>query len=353
MSTKRHVKFPKITQFRNVVKDICHMSSYVGQDENGEPIFDGNRPKPILEFTGTCKLHGTNSGISFNKKDGMWAQSRTNIITPEKDNAGFAFFVESKKDIFQKMFDEIRSKLNGSIYPDDIITIYGEWAGNGIQKGVGINQIEKSFFIFGVKLSPASVISIEGNPNDDAAYWIDYTYLRSPEDRIYNITDFKTFKISIDFNNPGLIQNDLIAHTEGVEKECPVSKQLGAEGDSCGEGIVWLTKYNGSTVRFKVKGTAHSTSKVTKLAEVDIEKLKNITSFVESAVTDNRFNQGIKEVYGDSELDMKKFGDLIRWIIKDILDEEMDVMTENGLEPKEVNKYISGKVKELWFAMEL
>ena len=330
MSTKRHAKFPKITQLRNAVTAIRAMSTYTGNDENGDAMFDHLKPKPILEFTGTVKLHGT--------------------------NAGFAFFVESKRDIFQKMFDQIRSDLKGSIYPDDTITIYGEWAGKGIQKGVGISQIEKSFFIFGVKISPVNVVIIEDindDPEIDHAYWIKHTHLSSPEDRIYNIHDFKTFKIDINFNHPERIQNTLIEYTEEVERECPVSKELGAEENLIGEGIVWIGKYNDSQIRFKVKGEKHSSSKVKKLAEVDIEKVESIQKFVEYAVTRNRFEQALKEVYGDEELNMKKFGDLIRWIIKDVMTEEMDVLVENKLEPKEVNSTISAKVKEFWFKMDL
>jgi hypothetical protein len=47
----------------------------------------------------------------------------------------------------------------------ETVSIYGEWAGRGIQAGVGISQLEKKFYIFGVKISPF----------DDSlpAYWID------------------------------------------------------------------------------------------------------------------------------------------------------------------------------------
>ncbi len=41
-------------------------------------------------------------------------------------------------------------------------------------------------------------------------------------------------------------------------------------------------------------------------------------------------------------------GDFLRWLIGDITKEEMDVMVENGLEPKDVNKYISTKAR-VWF----
>ena len=98
---KKHISFPSIEQFRNIVADINRTYNFVGLDENGEAIYDPARPKPVLTFKGTVKLHGTNAGVSFNMLEGMWAQSRENIITPEKDNAGFAFFVETNRGAFQ------------------------------------------------------------------------------------------------------------------------------------------------------------------------------------------------------------------------------------------------------------
>ena len=35
----------------------------------------------------------------------------------------------------------------------DYVTVFGEWCGKGIQKGVAINQLEKMFIIFELKLS--------------------------------------------------------------------------------------------------------------------------------------------------------------------------------------------------------
>ena len=97
---KKHISYPKIGQFRNVIADINRMITYVGQDDNDEPIYDHSIPKPTLVFKGTVKLHGTNAGVCYNHQQGIWAQSRSRVITPVKDNAGFAFFVENNKQTF-------------------------------------------------------------------------------------------------------------------------------------------------------------------------------------------------------------------------------------------------------------
>ena len=49
------------------------------------------------------------------------------------------------------------------------------------------------------------------------------------------------------------------------------------------------------------------------------------------------------------EYSTKKTGDVLRWIINDIMAEEMDVMTKNGLTPKDVNKHISTKARQIFF----
>ena len=102
----------------------------------------------------------------------------------------------------------------------------------------------------------------------------------------------------------------------------------------------------------EVKGEKHSSSKVKTLAAVDTEKLENIQSFVEYAVTESRFNQALENVFpNDEPIENKKLGDVIRWVVNDVIKEEMDTMTDNKIEPKDVNKYISSKVREMFFKL--
>ena len=337
---KKMIKFPSIEQFRSVVATVLRQYNFAGLDENGDAIYDTTRPKPTLTFKGTV-----NAAVSGNLSDGIWSQSRENIITPEKDNAGFAFFVESNKELFTELIASVFTK-NEIDMLENTVTIYGEWAGGNIQKGVGITNIEKSFFIFGVKVTPHT--TTEEDAKVKPAYWVDYSYLKSPENRIFNIDDYPTWTIDIDFNMPQLVQNKLSELTLAVEEECPVAKAFGFSG--VGEGIVWSTTLNGNVHRFKVKGEKHSSSKVKTLAAVDTEKLESIQKFVEYAVTESRFNQALENVFPNEEpIQNNKLGDVIRWVVNDVIKEEMDTMVDNKIEPKDVNKYISSKVREMFF----
>jgi hypothetical protein len=338
----KHISYPSIEQFRNVCSAITKRSQFDGFDEAGEPIINYLALKPTLTFKGTGKLHGTNAGCSYNYKDGIWAQSRENIITPEKDNAGFAFFAKTKEKTFSKFFQDI-IKNNLSFLDDNLtLTIFGEWVGKGIQKGVAIANLEKSFFIFGAKVS-------KEDDEKFVSYWLDSSYLKSPEDNIYNVEDYKTYLIDIDFNMPQLVQNKLIEMTLEVENECPIAAEFGYKG--VGEGIVFTSEYKGVVYRFKSKGEKHSVSRVKTLNSVDVEKLNSISEFVDYAVTENRFNQGIEKVFGEETPDMKKIGELMKWMMNDILKEEIDTLSKNSLEPKEIGKYVSNKTRQMFFEL--
>jgi hypothetical protein len=316
---------------------------FQGLDENDNPIVDRNAKMPVITFTGTVKLHGTNASVCYNSQEGMWYQSRKNVITPANDNAGFAFFAESNKSSFYNIIGKI--KTDNDIDPNEFtISLYGEWAGKKIQKGVAISELDKAFYIFGVKIS---------KPQDPEfnAYWIDSSSLRDVDARIFNVNDFRSYSIDVDFNMPQLSQNKFTEITEEVEKECPIAKASGILG--VGEGVVWVAKYEDSIYRFKVKGEKHSVTKVKTLVSVDVEKLASINDFIEYSVTENRFNQAIENVYGEDDLDIEKLGDFIRWFINDITSEEMDTMVKNNLEPKDVNKYISNKVREMFFKAQI
>ncbi len=343
------IKFPSIEQFRTVVSNVNRHFNFVGLDENGEAIYDPTLPKPVITFKGTVKLHGTNAGVSFNNIGGLWAQSRENIITVEKDNAGFAFFVESNKEIFEQMANDI-AHVYGLNLDNNTVSIYGEWCGGNIQKGVGITNLPKSFFIFGVKITPHTETEEELKANP--AYWVNSDFLKNNDVKIYNIEDYPTYSIDIDFNMPQLVQNDLSDLTIKVEEECPVAKAFGFSG--IGEGIVWTAEFKGNVHRFKVKGEKHSSSKVKTLANVNVEKLEGIQKFVDYAVTDSRFKQALENVFPNEEpIDTKKLGEVIRWVVNDVIKEEMDTMVENQVEPKEVNKYISSKVREMFFKLSV
>lgn len=296
-------------------------------------------------FVNGVLVHNSNAGICFNNHAGYWFQSRERIISVKNDNYGFSAFCEGNIFPFTLMFISISKKYN--IDMDKFtISIFGEWCGKGIQDNVAVSKLAKAFYIFGIKVTP-----IEGDDETRAkgSYWVDYAGFRDTDHGIFNILDFETFSIDVDFNMPELSQNKLVELTEYVEKECPVGKHFGISG--IGEGIVWSIEVNGEVYRFKTKGERHSSSKVKTVASVDVERLNGIVEFIEYAVTESRFNQALENVFPNNEaIDVKKLGDVIKWVMGDIIKEETDTMEKNGLSPKDIGKYVSDKVKKLFFA---
>jgi hypothetical protein len=338
-------KFPKIGQYRQVVKEVQMMSAFTGVDDLGNALYDNTLPKPKLKFKGTVKLHGTNAGVGHHPIDGLWVQSRSNVITPTQDNAGFASYVHRNMDNFKDLFENIRVIEGDNIGENDELVIFGEWAGGNIQKGVAITGIEKAFFIFDVKVRPE---------NGEDSYYINSDYIREEDVRIFNIEDYLSYHIEIDFNRPDLAQEELIRITDTVEKLCPVGKAFGIDG--VGEGVVWATTYKGAKLRFKVKGEKHAgKSKVKTLNPVDSERIGRIHDLVNNIVSVDRMAQQLAlacDTINGGTIDRKFLGDYIRMVISDTMDEEMDLILESGFTPKDINKYISELARKYWFEQE-
>ncbi len=342
---KKLIKMPSIGQFRDTIKHITHVSRFEGLDENENTIYNHN-PLPVLKAKGTVKLHGTNGGVCYNAIDGMWVQSKKNIITPEKDNAGFAFFVKNNRRPFIDLIMVICRKYNISPV-DTTVTIYGEWAGIGIQKGIGISEIDKKFYIFGIKISPHN--------EDKPAYWIDSSFLNKIDHNdIYNINRFQTFELEIDFNNPMLSNNKMVEMVQEVENECPVAKYFGVSG--IGEGIVFEISYKGDIYRWKMKGDKHAGKSKVKVAKnIDDKRLQLITDIVEKVTPEWRLEQMYEETFDTINGgigDIKRTGDYLRAVVNDIIKEDSDIISEANLIPKDINSSVSKKAR-MWFMKKL
>jgi len=342
---KKAIRMPSIEQFRSAIHHITKAARFGGLDSENEPIYNLN-VLPTLKAQGTVKLHGTNASVCYNTDDGLWVQSKKNIITSEKDNAGFAFFAESKRFLFIELC-QIALVNNNLDQSNNSVTIYGEWAGIGIQKNVGISQLEKSFYIFGIKISPFD--------EEQDSYWVDsHIFDLSKEKHIHHMKDFKTFEMEIDFNNPLLSNNEMVSMVKLVEKECPVAKQLGVSG--IGEGIVFETTFKGISYKWKMKGEKHAgKSKVKKANRVDDKKIQTIIDVVEKVTPEWRLSQMYQEVFdtiNGGSGDIKKTGDYIGAVIRDVMKEEVNVISEAGLIPKDINSSVAKKSR-VWLMKKL
>lgn len=340
-------KFPKIGQYRDALYNLKHAG------------FEGT-----VNYLGRVKLHGTNAAIVV-ENGKISCQSRNQIITPLNDNIGFA-----------KWVSELPKQAIGSIarlakdcdfvakrdYVDKTI-LYGEWCGNGIQSGVGINQVKgRVFVIFAICVVERSkLIQREGDEEFFlTSHWIISTdwnmQANLNEHGIYHIGQFPSFKVIVDTARPHMAQNMMARLTEMVEANCPVAEVLAniPKGQAnVGEGIVWIPERyaleQNHDFWFKTKGEKHSASKVRTIAEVDLVLAKNLEEFIDNTVTEVRLNQALD--YLDEmgiPRSVASTGKFISWVHGDILAEETDTLEASGLEPKQIGKPVAIKAKD-WF----
>lgn len=345
---KRHITWPSIGQFRETVKNIQHQARYIGKDADGAPMYNAAAVPPKLTYEGTVKLHGTNAAACFGSDGEYWFQSRSNIITPLQDNAGFAMYGTSVLSYLISVECNVRNLFPDSFSENKDVVIFGEWCGAGIQKGVAISELHKMFVIFGIAL-----VDQENNKTYLTREHIKecVSHVVGEATHIFNIFNFQTFEVEIDFNNPHLIQNELGKLTEFVEECCPVGWSFGVDG--VGEGIVWRPKdtklMQDSGNWFKVKGEKHANSKVRTLASVDVERIESIKELAETLANNGRLEQMHQSVFNTlngGETDIKLMGEFIKAVSADILKEELDVIAASGFAWKEVAGYTSKMCKE-------
>lgn len=321
----QHISYPSTKQFRDVIRQIKDTAKY-----HGEGL-------PTLRFTGTIKLHGTNHSVCFAPSGEMYTQSRERITAIGDDNAGSSAWSHANKALFARLVCRVYDKY--TVSTEDTVQIFGEWCGGNIQKSVGLNKLPKMFVVFGIRVSKDS----------DSQEFLPQEAVQSVCDQICTtIYDFPIYKLDIDFNFPERSQEVLIALTTQVEKDCPVARQLLGQDfpeELIGEGIVWSTVYKGITIRFKVKGEKHSSSKVKVLAPVDVEKMESIREFVASVVTESRLTQGLEHV---ESREAKHTGAFIKWVMGDIFKEEMDTMLASGFTNKDVTSTAAASIRK-WF----
>lgn len=327
--------WPEITAFHNIRK-FTHAYPELLNDN------------PVVNYKAKVKLHGTNAAVQCVNGE-VLAQSRTNLITPESDNMGFARWVKSNEEKWSEV-GKIVTTFDGKICYANFI-FYGEWFGPGVQKGVACGEIaKKSFAVFA-----ASVLDQNGN-------LVEGSFITNPiglADYVKDIPDtyvlpWYEHSIEVDWSKSS---EELTAKTEEIntwveeiEKNDPwIEKTFGIKGT--GEGLVFYpTSHPGfknfSNLCFKAKGEKHKNIATAKPAQVSAEAAASIDAFVTLVLTPARLEQGTKAV----GIDMKLTGKFVSWCLADIEKETKDELEASNLTFKEVQKALSDKARAWYLA---
>lgn len=337
------VKLPKIRGFHNIYKELQY---------SGLP--------GLMTWTARIKLHGTNAGIRFEPgadKDPskIIAQKRSEDITVENDNFGFARFVDDNREMFRDWYSNYMVECEG-VDRDATITLCGEWAGPGIQKSVAVAQIpQKTFFIFGI------MEHIEGGSNKFFVYNDDMlinsagALPNSPQ--IFLLPTFGRFSVDFRFReNVQRFIDDLNNVVALIEEEDPYIKEV-FDISGVGEGLVfyphttegggyYCTKDDFDKFGFKVKGEKHAVNKAGKPARMKSDIPESAFQFVEQHVTQARLEQGLGEV---GEAKKENIGKFIGWVCKDVAVESAQEIEESGLEWKGCLSGLVAATAREWF----
>lgn len=304
-------------------------------------------------FVSGCLVHNSNAAIVFNNDGSFYCQSRSRVIDPLNDNAGFAQWVHTN-------IDEIKSTLKiapgwvvDSEFHNKNITVYGEWCGGNVQSGVILSQLPKMFIIFAIRYNMTNIKDWCG-PDTTWQFGKLEKYI-NPLINLYNVDLFKQYELTIDFNNCHLIQNQIVEITTEVENECPIGKYFNLSG--LGEGCVFNcydSQIEPELYLWKSKGEKHSKSKVKTVGVVNVEAIndtKELANFLlYSSQLESRPAQAIRVLKEEghamnSNKDIKLFLD---WIRDDIAKENMQDILRSGLKVSNVMSFCFTQAKEFY-----
>lgn len=355
---KRFIKFPSIKQFRDIVKNVQFDAQFVSYDEETQTLVtDQTAEMPVVHAFATEKTHGTNASVCFSEPDGFWVQSRTSIITVDNDNAQCAMHAMKNESAWVKIIKDLAKEHNIDL-SKNIITVYYEWCGQGIQKRTAVQGLPKMAIIFKYfRVSPVEYTApsdADDTVEPTGILWLETCAagvpVQNPEARIWNVCTFPTYEFEIDFNDPRAAlgyMDDIVKNK--IELSSPVGEYFGVTGN-VGEGLVVTFSFKDKTYTFKVKGTAHVGSK----KQVDpVDNLKmNVAQQVAHAVTPAwRLEQMFalaNDTINGAVPDIRNIGAYLKLVNADILKEESDVIAEAGLIPKDIYPAVAKIAREFY-----
>lgn len=302
-------------------------------------------PVPRVGYRGKVKLDGTNAGVQVHPDGRALAQSRTQILGVGNDNMGFGGWVAQNSGYFAALARE------------QLLVVFGEWCGQGIQKRAAISQIgRKVFVVFAIQLGDGT--------SAPARMEVEPTRLREllPEHPDVFVLPWIDASFELDFaddEQARLEAERISTEVDRIELEDPwVRACFGVQG--LGEGIVLYPQLNGemvvdrqrlSELMFKAKGEKHQAVRQKKAAQLEPEVAQGIDAFVELVLAEPRLEQGIAEACTGTP-DMKHIGAFLKWIAHDVQKECRAELAAAGLTWEQVNRAVSNKARS-WFLKRL
>lgn len=327
-------EWPSIESFASVRK---HLKSFPG-------LLDRE-----VMYHAKVKLHGTNAGVLISSTGEVAAQSRSGIVTPLKDNYGFASFVVTTQKFWKNLGD----------YRGRNFLVFGEWFGPGVQQSVACSKVpEKHFGIFGILdrdqnkaiFEPKVIEMILGRDMPKNVFVIPW-YNPDGDDI------GKDYSIKWDADHTSLEEGIVKEINEDVLKieRCDplIQEKFGIQG--IGEGLVFYPrayslegKNEGfeafSLLAFKAKGKEHRVVEQKVAVVVSPASAESVEAFCTLVLTPARLEQGLQVVGAEKRLT----GDFLKWITADVAKECQDELAASNLTFDQVVKPLT-VVARTWY----
>jgi len=138
------VRFSSIERLHNLIRNVEENYTKVQTTGVGTLSHPYDLISNDLEITykAKIKLHGVNSGVTIHRGE-LRVQSRNIFVDePGKKSFGFLEWVNQSRDVFFNAWKNLEGMRN----KDEVFTIFGEWCGPGVQKGVAVSKVKRKFF---------------------------------------------------------------------------------------------------------------------------------------------------------------------------------------------------------------
>ena len=316
--TSHLVTWGSIELLHNVARTLRYL-----KERQGDPL-------PSVSYRAKVKLHGTNASVQ-RTATAVTPQSRSRVLTLQSDNKGFARWVRANETYFE------------TLQPG--VTVFGEWCGPGVEKGVAISKLDRKVLaVFALQIGTGDGATLVVDPER-----IDALLPTHPDIHVVPwLGSAMTLDYSTDMSSQVERINEMVAE---VEREDPWVKDV-FDVSGFGEGLVLypvapVDRDRFFLLAFKAKGEKHRTAATKKPAQISPEVARDVRAFVDLVVTEARLQQGVTEACA-GELDMRQMGAFIRWVSADTQKESIAELEASGLTWKQVGKGVSERARN-WY----
>lgn len=300
-------------------------------------------PQPTVHYRTKIKQHGTNCAVQVRRdeesKVHVFAQGRTDLLTPEADFKGFAKWVRQNEDRFRAISGED-------------LTIFGEWAGPGVEPGMAISDAEdKMFLVFAVQVGRGEGAVLVYNP--DVILHLVGPAVWAPG---LLVLPWEAPEVTINFADSESVEaaaRAMSAAVMEVEREDPFIKRLfGISG--LGEGLVFYPVSEAPSdperycqMMWKAKGEKHQSVRVRQPVQAVPEVVASAEAFADLMVTEARLLQGVTTACGGA-YDTKLTGKFVSWLSGDVQKESTIELRASGLSWAQVQRAVEARGRQ-WY----